>query len=651
MTNSDFRPGSRVGDYVLDSYIGGGGFGAVWRGHAEGSGEAVAIKLLTGALSTGPTSSMRADVELLAAAAAGRSPHVVKVLGGGVEPVPFVVMELIEGSDLQTLIESQGRLSVHQTIDVGLALADALRALNQVGIIHRDIKPANVMIDTDSVIKLADFGIAKIAGYSGMTMTGQTAMTMAYAAPEIWDDDGAFGRPSHRSDLYAMAVLLYQCLVGMPPFMGNYGALYKAHKERPPDLEALPVETPPSMRILIRRCLEKRQDDRPRDAVECLALVRRAQVELDDANGAPSIEPRKLGPWLKDSPHPIVPWAWRCHHERTGELATVELYFADTLDAGERLTRAVEANAALTPLGAERLIESNRLLLYPGESWQAAPESEFQFWVAREDRTMPAASSVNETALRNAVPAIARLIEAAAEQGILLDVGHDNLTVFDAGNIYLRRPGLSTPGVGAEESAVSALAALPLDERAKRLVDMANSFRDLVAILSPLSDNAATVMSGSGDATQLAKRPRLENRDPGRRTVGRRGASGWLSNSAASNAGAGDLDVRWQALRTADSRDRGCSGCHRGARRRDCRIGQRRQVEGRWLCQGPSFRRRCYGLCSRCGGVGAAGNAYQCSGGPADSTACHNRDGRCADRDRRACFADSRRRAGGNRQV
>src|SRR3954451_11743256 len=95
----NLQPGSTVGDYVLDTYLGGGSFGAVWRGHAAGSSQPVAIKVLTGNLSSADSSAMRADIELLAASAAERSQHVVKVLGGGSEPVPYIVMEYIEGSD------------------------------------------------------------------------------------------------------------------------------------------------------------------------------------------------------------------------------------------------------------------------------------------------------------------------------------------------------------------------------------------------------------------------------------------------------------------------------------------------------------------------------------------------------------------------
>src|SRR5688572_13068049 len=145
----DLRAGSRVGEYILESYIGGGSFGAVWRGRDAASSRPVAIKFLTGALSSAETAAMRADVELLAASAASRSGHVVHVLGGGVDPVPHIVMEFVEGIDLQVLLKQKGKLSSDETIEIGLAISDALSALNEAGIIHRDIKPANVMTDKD----------------------------------------------------------------------------------------------------------------------------------------------------------------------------------------------------------------------------------------------------------------------------------------------------------------------------------------------------------------------------------------------------------------------------------------------------------------------------------------------------------------------
>ena len=499
----DFQAGSKIGTYVLDTYVGGGSFGAVWRGHDERSGQAVAIKLLTGALSSSETAAMRADVELLAASAASHSQHVVHVLGGGVDPVPHIVMEYVEGNDLSALLKAKGKLTAEETIDIGISISDALGALNEAGIIHRDIKPANVMTDKDGVIKLADFGIAKIVGYETMTMTGQAAMTMAYAAPEIWDDGSAFGRPSHKSDLYAMGVLLYQCLTGETPFRGNYGALYKAHLERAPDIKALPPATPPSLRTLIQLCLEKKQADRPSDAIECMHMLERSRTELAGSAAAAG-EPRQFGPWIKIAPHESQPWAWRCRHESRDTLATVEVHFADTLDDGAILRRALAANPKLTPLGAERLIETNRLLLRPDESWQSPPAGRFQFWIAREDREVEHAAVVTAAGLTAATTALAALIAAGEQDNLSLAI-KDNLTVLANGEIYLRRPGIDAMPADSEFEAWEAIRALPLDPAATALVSSARDFRELVDKLSA-ADTEGTVIVGRGDQTVVVGR-------------------------------------------------------------------------------------------------------------------------------------------------
>ncbi len=506
---ADFRPGNTIGKYVLDDYIGGGSFGTVWRGHDAATGQQVAVKLLTGALSSSETAAIRAEIELLAASAASRSEHVVNVVGGGASPVPHIVMEYVEGRDLSNILRENGKLTPTQTIEVGLAIADALAALSEVGIIHRDIKPANVMLASDGVIKLTDFGIAKIVGYETMTMAGQTAMTMAYAPPEIWDDGSPFGKPSHKSDLYAMGVLLFECLAGEPPFRGNYGALYRAHLERTPDVGNLPPDTPPSLRTLISRCLEKKQEDRPRDAAECISLLRRAEVELAEATGdAQTTEPKKLGPWIKDAPHESVPWAWHCHHETRGGNATVEVHFVDTLDYGARLRKAVAASSTLTPLGAERVIDSNRLLLHPSEAWHEPPPGRFQFWVAREDLDIQPAAVIDRRLLRVAVPALAALIAAAETQGVEVEPD-DNLTIAANGSIYLRRPGIAAVKTSPAQGAVEALLGLPLDADARALVTSAPDFNALtsaVATVDPAED-ATRFVGQDSNSTVVVGRP------------------------------------------------------------------------------------------------------------------------------------------------
>jgi serine/threonine-protein kinase len=288
-----YRAGDEFGRYRLEQLLGAGGFGAVWRALDTSNGQIVALKLLSGAYSGPDAMRLRAEVELLAASAASSSPHVVRVLGGGPAPVPHVVMEYVQGEDLAALLRREGALPPARVVEIGRAVADALRALGEAGIIHRDLKPANVMIDSSGVIKLADFGIAKIVGYETVTATGQVLLSTAYSAPEVWE-----GKPSARSDLYALGALLYECLTGRTPFVGTTAELFRQHAFNPPDMDALPSNTPAGLRELIERSLEKTPELRPPDAAACLELLERAD------GGA---EPSHFGDWTAVSPPPTPP--------------------------------------------------------------------------------------------------------------------------------------------------------------------------------------------------------------------------------------------------------------------------------------------------------------------------------------------------------
>lgn len=246
-----YERGSEFGLYVLEARLGGGGFGTVWRAR-DAAGNLVALKILAGKFLAGETGQLRAEVELLAAAASAASEHVVRVLGGGPVPAPHVVMEFIDGTNLEDELDRQARFSQAETLRILRGIAEALGVLHGAGIIHRDIKPANVMLTRDGTVKLTDFGIAKIAGYESVTATGQLLLTGAYAAPEVWG-----GEATYQSDFYALGALTFQCMTGTRPFVGNFVQLYEAHRSREPDYALLPGETVPALRRLMVSCLAK----------------------------------------------------------------------------------------------------------------------------------------------------------------------------------------------------------------------------------------------------------------------------------------------------------------------------------------------------------------------------------------------------------
>ena len=327
-------------------------------------------------------------------------------------------------------------------------------------------------------------------------------MTLKYAAPELWEGRDA----THESDLYAMGVLLYQCLAGGPPFTGTYFTLRLGHTGTPPDLDALPPETPMALRELIRQCLEKDPAARPTDAAACIRLLERAAAEL---TAPPVQEPTHFGPWIRRRPHATQAWAWRCEHETTGEAAIVEVHSFQDVNDTAALRAAVNASPRLTPFGAERLLGTNRILLHPDETWRDAPAGPFQFWVARDElppSKPPAEVSVPR--LRRATDALLGLIGAAAAEDVAISLASELVSMLPDGSVHVSRPGLIAGSGDPMAEAMAFLRGLPLDEDARRAVSGATDLRDLRLRLPAapfVADllGANTVQIGGGRAADL----------------------------------------------------------------------------------------------------------------------------------------------------
>jgi serine/threonine protein kinase len=504
---SEIQMGSEVGGYRLEVLLGGGGFGSVWRARSVTSGQVVAVKVLTGAYATGDMARQRAEIELLAGAATASSPNVVRVYGGGVEPVPYVVMEFVDGTDLATLLRQHGAVSVSEALRIGTGIASALAALHEGGIIHRDVKPANVMVDKSGQVKLTDFGIAKIVGYDSVTATGQMPMSMAYAAPEVWE-----GRPSHRSDLYALGIVIYQCLVGDPPFTGTFAEIYRKHLTDTPSLDRLPAETPPALRDLLLSCMSKLPDARPTDAGVCLDALRIATEQLAEADATvasvtptTASGPSSFGPWTRLTQDPNDSWAWHCRNEATGELARVEVLSSNDLAFGERLRAAVAANPALVPLGAERLFGTNRVVLRPEESWPQPPAGRFQFWVARDELHLrPGPAVVTRDMLGRLAAQLTALRDTAREHGLTLALPAADLALAGNGQVLIRRPGVA----GTNDDGLAWLRSLPLDaEAASALAD--GSF--VTAMVPPLAAPPAFGVAATPDSVRARHAEMMES--------------------------------------------------------------------------------------------------------------------------------------------
>jgi serine/threonine-protein kinase len=263
-----------AGRYVLGKKLGSGGMATVYEAHDELLDRAVAIKLLRSEVLAEATARQRFAAEARAAASLTH-PHVVAVydVSSGDEQ-PFIVMELVRGRTLQDVLDD-GALEDAQVVAVGSQILLALHAAHRRGLVHRDVKPANVLLPGGVVptrpedlpgAKLADFGIAKATADAtvGLTMVGQVIGTPKYLSPEQVKGE----RATHRSDLYATGVVLYEAFAGRPPFEQDSAvALALAHREdEPPPLDKIRPDLSPALVAVVHRALSKDPDQRPADA-------------------------------------------------------------------------------------------------------------------------------------------------------------------------------------------------------------------------------------------------------------------------------------------------------------------------------------------------------------------------------------------------
>lgn len=203
------------GHYQLQKLIGRGGMGEVWRAYDTRHDRIVAVKVLPATMADDALFQARFRRESQAAAGLNE-PHVVPIHGfGEIDGRLYLDMRLIEGRNLGTMLGDGGQpLSPAFAVTVAEQVAAALDAAHATGLIHRDVKPSNILITEADFVYLIDFGLARTAGEKGLTTAGSTLGTMAYMAPERFEG----GKIDPRSDIYALACVLYECLTGARPY-------------------------------------------------------------------------------------------------------------------------------------------------------------------------------------------------------------------------------------------------------------------------------------------------------------------------------------------------------------------------------------------------------------------------------------------------
>ena len=270
----ELNQGEQVGAYRVEGVLGRGGMASVYRATGP-DGTTVALKLILADLADQEMFRRRFELETSIAQRVSH-PNVVRVLDSGVhDGIPWLTQDLILGGSLMERLQDNGALPIDDALRIVGEVASGLDAVHREGLVHRDLKPANILLKDDGTALITDFGLARdTESDTRLTRPGQTLGSMDYMAPEQIraEDAGPF------MDVYGLGCVLYECLVGVPPFADRPGmAVLRAHLD---DMPAHPSdrrpEVPREVGDAVLLALAKEPADRPASTGAYAELVRAA---------------------------------------------------------------------------------------------------------------------------------------------------------------------------------------------------------------------------------------------------------------------------------------------------------------------------------------------------------------------------------------
>jgi serine/threonine protein kinase len=272
--------GTTIQNYQVSSLLGEGGMGKVYLATDTLLGRTVAIKNLNVNLTNQPQFLERFKNE--AKTLARLSHPNIALLYNYLQKDDdyFMVMEYVEGENLDQLIRKKNRLPYQLVVPVMLKVLDGLSHAHGKGILHRDIKPANIMLTKDNDVKLMDFGIAKVSDAAKLTQASRVIGTIEFLAPELIEGKD----PSEASDIYTVGVTMYEMLTGKLPFTGksDYMLMQDIVKEKPVNLQKLNAAVPKPLSELVLKALEKKQEKRFPNAKSFLQALKATYPELHE---------------------------------------------------------------------------------------------------------------------------------------------------------------------------------------------------------------------------------------------------------------------------------------------------------------------------------------------------------------------------------
>jgi len=280
--------GKTISHYRILEKLGEGGMGVVYKAEDLRLKRTVALKFLHPELTRDDNAKERFVHEAQAASALDH-PNICTIyeIDETHEGRTFIAMACYEGESLRAKIE-RGPLGLDEALDIAAQIAQGLAMAHELKIIHRDIKPANVLITRDGLVKIVDFGLAKLSGRTKITRTGTSVGTVSYMSPEQLKG----GDIDHRTDIWALGVVLYEMVTGETPFRGDYeqAVSYSIVNEAPEPIRSLRPDVPLDMERLIEKTLSKDPNERNQTSTELIgalqSLKKRFGPSSSDAAGS-----------------------------------------------------------------------------------------------------------------------------------------------------------------------------------------------------------------------------------------------------------------------------------------------------------------------------------------------------------------------------
>jgi serine/threonine protein kinase/tetratricopeptide (TPR) repeat protein len=274
------NPGSDFGPrYRIESLLGQGGMGRVYKGYDKELNRIVAIKVVRQGV-MGETDALSRFKQELVLASKISHKNILRIHDlGEVDGMKFITMAYVDGHDLHQIIKDSAKLPLERVLKFATQLAGALAAAHAENVVHRDLKPQNILVDKNDQVYISDFGLAKsfAEGAVGMTQAGALLGTPRYMSPEQVE-----GKPTDgRSDIYAYGLILYEMTTGDVPFAGDstLGVMYQRIKEKPKSPKLVNPSLPNWLVRIIMRCLEKDPEARYQNAYEILADLQGSQTD------------------------------------------------------------------------------------------------------------------------------------------------------------------------------------------------------------------------------------------------------------------------------------------------------------------------------------------------------------------------------------